>query len=259
MKYSRLAFVFALFTATTQAAVPYAANVSTNNAIPDIISAAPDCNNVANNPFTNCGFESGDFSGWVTQDLTNPFFPLSVQPAGVTPGAWGFFATAPTEGSLVAAHGFDGDGPGVITIGQDVSLPSDAANLVFDYRAAWNLIFGATLDRHLTVEIQPAGGGAPLRTTSPLLTLPANTTVLDTGNQTASVYIGDFAGQNVRLVISAEVPESFTGPAFIQFDNFSVSALQQVPALSQNTLWFLLMGMLVLAGLSLRKMHFRKS
>ena len=233
-------FVFAF---NVQSAAPYSATISTNNAVPAVIAAAPDCNTVANNPFTNCGFETGDFTGWVTQDLTSPFFAINVQPAGIT-AFGGFFATAPTEGSFVAAHGFDGNGPGFITLAQDVALPANAANLVFDYRAAWDLQTFAppnSLDRHLYVEIQPAGGGAPLRTTSALLTMPYNTIVADMGNQTASVYIGDFAGQNVRIALSAEVPEAFTGPAFIQFDNFSVASMQVIPATSHTALWLLVL------------------
>ena len=36
-----------------------------------------DCNFPAN-PIINCGFESGDFTGWITEDLSAPFFPLQV-------------------------------------------------------------------------------------------------------------------------------------------------------------------------------------
>ena len=36
----------------------------------------------ANAAFINGSFETGNFNGWVTQDLTSPFFTLSVNPAG---------------------------------------------------------------------------------------------------------------------------------------------------------------------------------
>src|SRR5437870_13158897 len=46
----------------------------------------PDCDAAVVRVFRNCGFESGDFSGWITQDLTQPFFPLTVGGAGISPG-----------------------------------------------------------------------------------------------------------------------------------------------------------------------------
>jgi hypothetical protein len=259
MKNLPIFLILSGFFGIATASPEYTATLSSNNPIEPIISSAPDCNSVPNNPFANCGFETGDFTGWITQDLSPPFVPLAVQPGGVTPVV-GFFATTPTEGSYVAAHGFDGNGPGYITIAQDVTLGPDADILIFDYRAAWDLINFAppgSLDRHLTVEIQPSGGGAALRTSSPVLTLEVGTSSSDTGNQTASVYIGDFAGQSVRLVISAEVPEAFTGPAFIQFDNFSVSAIQQIPASSFWSLWLLMFGIVVLGTSLKRRLFFR--
>src|SRR5204863_118296 len=75
------------------------------------------------NPFQNCGFETGDFTSWVTQDVAAPFVPLHVGGAGETPG-FGFFTSRPTEGTKAALHGFDGSGPGHIRVAQDVALPA---------------------------------------------------------------------------------------------------------------------------------------
>ena len=83
--------------------------------------------------------------------------------AGSSPG-FGFFTSAPTEGTSAALHGFDGDGPGTIEIYQDLTLGGETA-LRFDYRAAWDLLnFGAILDRSFEVVVEPAGGGVPLQT-----------------------------------------------------------------------------------------------
>ena len=167
---------------------------------------------------TNGSFETGDFSGWNAVDLSAPFFPLQVGGAGISPG-FGFFTSAPTDGAFAALHGFDGNGPGTIRISQDVSV-SGAATLLFDYRAAWNLIdfCGGCTNRIFDVNIEVAGGGANLGTFS-ILTATAGTTVLDTGDLLGVVDLSSFAGQTVHVAFDFFVPEFFTGPAFFQLDN----------------------------------------
>jgi len=170
------------------------------------------------NPFTNPGFETGDFTGWVTTDLSSPFFALTVGGAGLNPDP-DFFLSAPTEGSFAALHGFDGDGPGTIRIAQDVTLPPFIGLLEFDYRGAWDLaLLPASLDRTFEVNVEPAGGGEPLQTDL-ILTATAGTIVLDTGPLTGSVDLSAFAGQTVRVSFDWFVPENLSGPAFFQLDN----------------------------------------
>lgn len=183
--------------------------------VPDVLSVCPS----AQNPFLNCGFETGDFTSWVAVDIAGPFFGLSVQGPGVSPG-FGFFATTPTQGTQVAAHGFDGGGPGNILIAQDLTLPAGTTAVVFDYRAAWDMqnFGGSTLPRTFRVEIQPSGGGAPLQSTT-LLTAPPGTFNPDTGPLVGSVSVTPFAGMAVRVAFISNIPENFTGPGFFQLDN----------------------------------------
>lgn len=202
---------------------PYKATVTRMHA--DAVSLATaqhDCN-ATGNPLVNCGFETGDFSGWVTTDLTAPFFPLTVAAAGINPW-FGFFFSQPTEGSWAALHGFDGNGPGVIKVAQDVNLPDSTTNLLFDYRGAWDMVgYGATLDRHFRVSIEPYGGGVPIQTTT-ILTAVAGTINNDTGPLTGVIDLSAFAGSSVRISFDWAVPESGTGPAFFQLDNVLVEA-----------------------------------
>lgn len=166
----------------------------------------------------NGSYENGDFTGWVTQDLAVPFFPLQVNTAGQTPG-FGFFVSAPTHGQFAALHGFDGGGPGTIRIAQDIFVTA-ASTILFDYRAAWNLIdfCSGCANRLFDVNIEVAGGGANLASFS-LLTALAGTTNLDTGNLQGSVDLSAFMGQNVRLSFDFFIPDNFSGPAFFQLDN----------------------------------------
>lgn len=184
--------------------------------VPSIVS--PDCN-LPGNLLNNCGFETGDFTGWVTQDITSPLYALTVRGAGFNPG-YGIFSSAPTEGSYAATTGFDAAAPGMIRLAQDVSLPdSSSIELTFDYRAGWDLVpYGATLDRTFSVTVEPSGGGTALYQIV-ILTVPANTFNLDTGDLSASVDLSAFAGQSVRVSFDWWVPEIATGPAFFQLDN----------------------------------------
>ncbi|MCZ6493692.1 MAG: hypothetical protein O6933_06390 [Planctomycetota bacterium] len=169
----------------------------------------------------NGSFETSDFSGWVTVDLNVPFFPMMVGPAGISPG-FGFFLSNPTDGVFAALHGWDGDGPGgppdAIKIAQDVVLPAGAAEIQFDYRAAWDKTFGATLPREFRVDIEPFGGG-PFLQRDVLLIADPGTTVSDTGDLVGIVDVSSFSGSPVRISFEWVVPETFTGPAFFQLDN----------------------------------------
>jgi hypothetical protein len=184
--------------------------------------ASHDCN-APGNLVANCGFETGDFSGWITQDLTVPFYPLSVGGAGLSPGL-GLFTSAPTEGIVAALHGFDGNGPGTIEIAQDVVIPSyGQPELLFDYRAGWDMLSfgGSTQDRTFEVVVE-TGGGAPLQTDG-ILTAVAGTVNLDTGNLEGTVDLSAFKGMVIRIKFVWTVPENLTGPAFFQLDNVLIA------------------------------------
>lgn len=176
------------------------------------------CSSAQATIITNGSFESGDFTGWVTQDLANPYIPLSVTSAGAS-GGFGIFSSAPTDGAFSATHGFDGEGPGTIRIGQDITVTS-ASTIQFDYRGGWDMLNfgGSTQNRLFDVNVETAGGGANLLTQN-FVTALAGTSVLDTGILTGSVDLSAFVGQTVRLSFDWFIPEEFTGPAFFEIDN----------------------------------------
>lgn len=258
MKKYSLAGAYALAMALSVSAnaqqAPYQAEIQRGTPAPLPAGVAVDCAAVAGNPFLNCGFESGDFSDWVVTDLPDPFFDVIVDTAGVTPG-FGFFNSAPTQGSFAALSGFDGDGPGVIEFAQDVSLPPGADTLTFDYRAAYQLTFGANLDREFRVEVQPSGGGAALAS-EVILVAVAGDTVTDTGALNGAVDVSAFANQAVRVAFVLDVPEGFTGPAFFQLDNVALEIAaepQVIPTLSRVGLVATAAVLLLLGALSLRR------
>lgn len=166
----------------------------------------------------NCSFETGAFGSWISTDLATPLLAAQVAPPGATSGF--FFASSPVDGNFSYVNGFDGGGPGIITLAQDVILPPGAASLEFNYRAAWS-IFG-TLDRHFFVNVEPNGGGMPLQSDT-VLTAATGTTNSDTGTLAGSVSLAAFAGQSVRIVFGWEIPESFTGSGFFELDRITVA------------------------------------
>ncbi|NES89706.1 PEP-CTERM sorting domain-containing protein [Okeania sp. SIO2B9] len=170
----------------------------------------------------NGSFENG-FTGWITEDLSDPFFPLTVGGAGVSPGL-GLFTSAPTDGSLAALHGFDGNGPGTISIAQDVFISSSDTELSFDFRGAWNYNLGnpATTSRVFDVNIEEVGGGSTLLSTNFLMANPGEF-LSDTGNLTGSLDLSAFANSSVRINFDWFIPENFTGPAFFQLDNVQLT------------------------------------
>ena len=168
--------------------------------------------------FINGGFESGDLSGWLNNDLDFAFFPLQAGPAGIN--VWEpFFTSDPTEGTYTLLHGWDGSGPDTIQLAQDITLSSTALSLEFDYRAAWDLqSFGATLDRQFMVKVEPSGGGSSLQTDT-VLTAVFGTMNNDTGILHASIDLSAYAGSSIRISFDWTVPEFNSGPAFFQLDD----------------------------------------
>ncbi len=240
---------------TLAGAQPYSVDISEGNGF-EAPESEHDCTADPMNPIVNCSFETGDFTGWGTQDMDVPFLPMTVDTGGVDVG-FGFFISAPTQGTLAALHGFDGDGAtgsvNTIEIYQEVDLPPGTTDMEFDYRGAWDMTFGATQDRTFTVDIEPPGGGAALQSDL-ILTATANTTTLDTGASSATVDLSGFAGDSVRISFEWLIPEDFVGPGFFQLDNVLVTVVEvddpvvEIPTLSEISLVLLA---LLLAGLSL--------
>lgn len=172
----------------------------------------------------NGSFETGSFAGWMAQDLAQPYWPLHVGGSGENTAY--FFPSAPTDGSFLAFHGFDGCGPGTIRIVQDLTIPFGATTLEFDYRAGWD-IFGGASNRLFQVSIEPAGGGTPLQTWT-VLEADGGTYVPDTGSLHGTLDIGAFAGDAARVGFNWLVPECFSGPAQFQLDNVTINSASGV-------------------------------
>jgi hypothetical protein len=161
----------------------------------------------------NGSFEMG-LTGWTVIDLDTPFQPLAVVPQG-TPNQFMGTPTQPTDGMRSLLHGFDGEGPGEISVSQTFTVPTGTTGVRFDYRAGWDNL--GMLARTFEVAIEDPNGA--VLEVVPILVAQPMTNIFDTGSQTASVSLTDFLGQAIRLRLAWYIPEPFTGPAFFELDH----------------------------------------
>ncbi len=171
-------------------------------------------------PLVNGSFEDG-LSGWLVSNIAQPYLRVTNRLTGTRPST-SFFVLQATHGRMVAVHGFEGAGPGVIRLAQDVTLPEIHPILSFDYRAAWRLPADKQ-PKVFSVNLEPPGGGRVLQS-FPILVVPPGTTNLDTGPLSAVLDLSDYAGQSIRLAFDAEVPERLAGPALLQLDNVQIAS-----------------------------------
>lgn len=170
---------------------------------------------------TNGGFETGDFTGWsATYTGSSPYVSWMVSPAGFTDS---FFTSSPNTGTYDALNGFDGDGPASYLLYQDVVATDSVGNLEFAYRAQWDMTFGATLDRTISVEVTDLDT-ATIVESRLLLTAQANTTnyggpwIYDNMTSFAAV-----PGHTYRIQFEAYIPQAFRGPGMLEFDDIAIT------------------------------------
>ncbi len=187
---------------------------------------------------TNGSFETGDFTDWISTDIGAPFDVQAVLAAGTPTAFAGFLGpnvVIPTHGNFAASNGFDGGGPGVISLAQDIGVIAPGDLLTFDYRAGYDLnSFGAVLDRFFRVLIEPMGGGGALLD-SLVLTAPAFSDTAggpnsDTGPLSTAIDLSSLAGTDARVNFVWTVPEDFTGPANAQLDNVRITSAVPEPS-----------------------------
>lgn len=161
----------------------------------------------------NGSFETADFLGWETQDLTSPLTPLSVSATGASDGVNG------------VQTGFDGDGaPGNnrIFVAQDVDLTNVGPTAIsFDWEIPSCSPTGGMLDRIFSLEIEPAGGGMPFLSETVFTCIAGE----NTSNPLVDDQVIDISAvsdQPVRIKFQWLVPENFTGPASARLDDIKL-------------------------------------
>ena len=163
---------------------------------------------VASAQVTNGSFETGGLSGWIVRDLNDPYRAIAAEIDGVTDGAFSSFASQATDGSHSLLTGFDGDGPGVISLAQYIGVVGPNASLTFDWRAGWDMApYGATLDRTFGLQIQSKDGAITLGSYL-FLTAAAGTAVNDTGLNSEFIDLGSYLGETSGFNLTGPFPKT---------------------------------------------------
>jgi hypothetical protein len=184
-----------------------------------VVEATPD--------FVNGGFETGDFSGWTFGD--NGLDAL--WPWDVCSGLCGWFGNNnPMEGQYDALNGFDGEAGYEAFLCQNVEVPPFGGTVSLWDRIqydGWGL--PSSLPRIYEVQIRDPQDN--------ILEVPVHVEVLldgmsytDLGWQNRSIDVSEYAGQEIRVYMWLLIPETYTGPAQIEFDDFVMIAPEVIPA-----------------------------
>jgi hypothetical protein len=170
----------------------------------------------------NASFETGNFTGWVTQDSAGPFRQLAVTDAPASAGSFGTVNGAASDGSFGVVTGFDGSAAQIF-VAQDVDLTKfSTASVSFDWSVPFcNLTFGATINRTFSLVVEPSGGGTALFS-QVLFTCLAGTTTSQSLVNDQVVDISSAAGQPVRIKFNWNVPQNSTGPAEAHLDDVAI-------------------------------------
>jgi len=167
--------------------------------------------------FANGGFEDGNFNGWVAGDNgLIPFFPWDVCP----PFACGWFGNNPIEGTFDAHNGFDGEAGYEAFLYQDIVVPTDGGIVsLWDHIQYDGFGIPSSLPRIYEVQIRDTSGN--------ILEVPVHEEIFldgapptDLGWVNRNIDVSSHAGTTIRVYIWLFIPEEFTGPGQIEFDDF---------------------------------------
>ncbi len=188
----------------------------------DTIPPVANCS-VGNDIIVNGSFESGNFTGWTVEDFTMPFIPFYV---GASNTGLGIFPEAtPTDGTLMAANGFDANsGPDEAVIYQDITITSNNNLLTWDENIDYDLqsFCSGCSNRIYEVQIRDLSNNV-LEVVNQVTAISG---VIDNDNvwDSLSADLSAYIGQTIRIAFWQQVPDPSSGPAKFALDNVSLAA-----------------------------------
>ena len=164
----------------------------------------------------NGGFETGDFTGWTATD--NGLEELEPWTVGLAGSAIG---TSPLSGSYDAYNGFDGDAGLTYELYQDVTIPTDCSvTLTTHHRIVQSISVGAD-DRLFDISIRDTSNA--VLTTLYSESVSGQGQQVDLGWNEQVFDLSSFVGQTVRIHFHEYIPERYTGPACLEYDDISLA------------------------------------
>jgi len=178
---------------------------------------------------TNGSFETGNFTGWVTTNATNPFLIWSVSTAGA---GGGFIpvpvVTSPQHGTRDAWQGIASNAGSSFILYQQVTLPAGTAQLRWRDRFQDNLSefcggSGEPLCGTVTYRVDIVNTSNVVLQNLLTITAPANGNT-DTGWQLRYANLNAFAGQTIRVRFMTTPTVTWDGPGQLEVDVVSIQA-----------------------------------
>jgi len=171
----------------------------------------------------NGSFETGDFTGWNVELDSEPFLDWLVVGSGFGVG-FGMETASPRDGNYVAINGFDGAGPMTFSMYQDIKI-CRCAQLSWSHRIQWDYTLGsiATKPRKLFVQIRNPETNQVLETLYQFSTKKQSVNPTgDTGWMSFNFDLSKYVNKTIRIFFLEKIPQDYSGPAQIEFDNISV-------------------------------------
>lgn len=188
---------------------------------------------VAGSDLENGGFESGDFTAWITGD--NGLLTLDRWQVCPSFSCGYFLNNEPRGGQYEALHGFDGEAGYEAFLYQDLQVPTSGGAVSLWYRIQYDgLGLPSTLARVYEVQIRDSNDNVlevPFRQQISL----NGAAYTDLGWRKLVLDISQYADQVIRLYVLLSVPESFTGPAQLELDDLALQQSASLPAIGAIT------------------------
>jgi hypothetical protein len=167
--------------------------------------------------FSNGGFESGDFSGWVVGDNgLSPLWPWSV--CSSFSCGW-FLNNEPVEGLFGPVNGFDGSAGYEAFLFQDVEVPAQGGSIALADRIQFDSLgIPSSQPRIYELQLRDVNDDVLELLHQEEIFLDGQP-FTDLGWRQRSFDISVHAGEIVRLYVRLFVPEEFTGPAQFELDD----------------------------------------
>lgn len=184
--------------------------------------------------FVNGGFETGDFTGWEYGEEGEGLNPWAVCRAfEPSPECGWFMNNEPEEGMFDALNGFDGEEGYTAYLGQKILIPEVIPEEGFAI-SYWDRI---QYDGYEIPSKLPRVYEVCLMQNEQVLEVLHHQEIMlngqpqtDLGWQQRIFDLSKYAGQPVVFRISLYVPEFYTGPAQIEFDDFTIGTPQPPPS-----------------------------
>jgi len=171
----------------------------------------------------NGNFDEDTFYPWEIQDISNSvLFDIMDSKIWTEPEFSQFFDITPTNRDKVAIHAGI-EGLGTVKLSQNIYIPAGGGIVSFDYRMGWKMSSYATQDRTFNVKITLENETTPTEIHT-IQSTSLHKEVLDTGWESKSFDVSNYACQTVNISFELDYPEFVASPMLFLLDNVKLTS-----------------------------------